>query len=354
MPGFLNDIMFGLPANVISGLAGAFLVWLLFVTVNYVKAQQQQKRFPIQGRYLSRYEDIVDGKKVIQKAPVTLTQKGLQLVGTTTNFSQQRTWKFQMTIEQSRFIHGVYWPEDSRDKSYGVIFLEIQLDGSLQGIWAGYAPKIQQVYCGKYWFIRAVDFEITSLGKDDHRTTQAWDSLRSELGERYISRDQFETYLRADPKQSHKVVLVAQHKATQKVLGVLLAEIVDEQALRLSFLGSYDLAVKNPEVYRLRNQTTALIKSIVVDEPFRGNGIGTELMKHAIQLLEKKGAKGFYTFAWISKQNGCQMQGMLESLGFKSVLRFDEFWLDNSTQHHYDCPVCGHPCHCAVLLFVRK
>jgi hypothetical protein len=54
------------------------------------------------------------------------------------------------------------------------------------------------------------------------------------------------------------VALVAQHKATQKVLGVLLAEIVDEQALRLSFLGSYDLAVKNPEVYRLRNQTVII------------------------------------------------------------------------------------------------
>lgn len=180
------------------------------------------------------------------------------------------------------------------------------------------------------------------------------DSLRSELGERYISKDQFETYLCVDPKRSHKVALVAQHKATQRVLGVLLADIVDEQALRLSFLGNYDLAVKNPEVYRLRNQTTALIKSIVVDEKFRGNGIGTELVKHAIQMLEKKGVKGFYAFAWVSKQNGCQMQGMLESLGFKPVTRFDEFWLDDSARQHYDCPVCGHPCHCAALLFVRK
>ena len=310
MLGFLNDIVSGLPANVISGLAGAFLVWLVLAAVNYVKAQQQQKRFPIQGRYLSRYEDIVDGKKVIQKAPTTLIQKGLQLVGTTTNFSEQRTWQMRMTIEQSRFIHGIYGPENPRDKSSGVIFLEIQPDGSLQGIWAGYDSKNQRVEGGKYWFIRAVDFEITSLGKDDHRTTQALDSLRSELGERYISRDQFETYLRVDPKLSHKVALVAQHKATHKVLGVLLAEIVDEQALRLSFLGSYDLAVKNPEVYRLRNQTTALIKSIVADEQFRDNGIGTQLVKHAIQLLEKKGAKGFYSFAWISKQNGCHMQGI--------------------------------------------
>ena len=354
MPGLLNDILFGLPANIISGLAGAFLVWLLVVAANYVRSQQQQKRFPIQGQYISRYEDLVDNNKVIQKASATLIQKGLQVVGTTTNFSEQRTWQLRMTIEQSRFIHGVYGPEDPRDQSSGVIFLEIQPDGSLQGIWSGYDSRNQRVEGGKYWFTRSVDFEINALGKDDHRIVRALDILRTELGERYISRDQFETYLRVASKPFRKVALVAQHKATQKVLGVLLAEIVDEQALRLSFLGSYDLAVKDPEVYRLRNQTTALIKSIAVDEQFRGNGIATRLVKQVMQLLEKNGAKGFYSFGWVSKQNVCQTQGVLESLGFQSVMRFDEFWLDDSTQRNYDCPVCGQPCHCAALLFVRK
>jgi hypothetical protein len=34
-----------------------------------------------------------------------------------------------MTIEQSRFIHGVYGPEDPRDKSSGVIFLFMSKKG---------------------------------------------------------------------------------------------------------------------------------------------------------------------------------------------------------------------------------
>ena len=73
-------------------------------------------------------------------------------MGTTTNFSEQRTWQLRMTIEQSRFIHGVYGPEDPLDRRSYLIFLEIQPDGSLQGIWSGDDLRNQRVEGGKYWF----------------------------------------------------------------------------------------------------------------------------------------------------------------------------------------------------------
>lgn len=340
-------------SNVVSGLIGAFLVWCLTVLIQYISQRRVHRQFPIAGRYITRYEDEVDGARVVQKAVADITQNGFQLKGTTTNFSENRTWHFRLTIEKSRFIHGVYGPNDPRDSSTGVIFLELQPNGSLEGIWSGHDSRNQRVEGGKYWFVRAIDFNIVPLTRGEHDIRQALDILRSNLGERYVSHEDLEKYISdGNAAVIKRIALVAKNRKNQEIIGVLLVEVVTNDRLEASLLESYQSIRHEPYMYQLRNQTTGLIKSIAVDSQARGSGVATELVKTAMQDLNRRGVKSFYSIGWVTEEKGCHVQGVLESLGFECVQKFERFWYTDSRKNGYDCPTCGHPCKCSALLFV--
>ena len=348
-----TDIIAGLPGNIISGLLGAFLVWCLTKIVQHINDYRIKKQFPLDGNYLSTYDDEIDGKKIVQKATAHFKQTGTHIIGRTTNFGEERTWHFRLTIEKSKFIHGVYGPKDPRDSSTGVIFLELQPNGSLEGLWAGFDSRNERVEGGKYSFVRTRDFKIAPL-QHGIALKQALDILRSNLGERYFTLQELERYIGTDQCDRNKKALVAQDKATGEVIGVILAELVAPEALASSFLDSYDLIRNEPTLYRLRNQTTGLIKSVAVDIQARGNGIATQLVQHSVAELTKCGAKTFYALGWITEQGGCHIQGVLESLDFIPVKHFEKFWHNDSIAHKYDCPTCGHPCICSAMLFVKE
>lgn len=194
---------------------------------------------------------------------------------------------------------------------------------------------------------------IAAIGQNAGSVEQAMAVMQAGLGAEFITRDGFLRYAAPPTRGPFRQALVALDDATQRVLGVLTIEIVGAQALRASFLDSYDLVRGDEDVRLLRPARTGLIKSIVVDPAYQGRGIATQLIRHGVQALAERGAEHCYSLAWESKQYGCHLCSVLTALGFRTVWRIERFWYQDSLAQGYSCVLCGRPCTCAVHVMVR-
>lgn len=137
------------------------------------------------------------------------------------------------------------------------------------------------------------------------------------------------------------------------LVGGLLAEVVSPNALTATFLNGYDFVKNNARVVRLQSGQAGLIRAIAVEEHARGRGVATRLVEDATSELARRGAAGFYAFAWTSEAKGCHLGGVLERAGFSPVRCFSEAFREFSLRHNCHCPYCGQPCRCDAWLYVR-
>lgn len=195
---------------------------------------------------------------------------------------------------------------------------------------------------------------IGVIGDDSPtRSEQALAVLQGGLGHGFISQEQLSTYTTPRTAEPFHGALAASDSATGNVMGVLLFEIVDAAALQASFLGSFDATRINPALRLLSPDHTGLIKSIAVSPGYQGRGIASALVTSALAELVAHGAEQTYSLAWASKERGCQLCGVLTSVGFRAVQRIERFWYNDSIANGYICPVCGNPCECAVWVMIR-
>lgn len=210
----------------------------------------------------------------------------------------------------------------------------------------------------------SASFTIGPVGSDTARfeqTTgrtfeQALATLRDGLGAGFITREGLLRYAAPDtrePFEPFRGALAATDDATGAVIGALTIEIVDAESFRASFLHSYDLARANETITRLASEPTGLIKSIAVAPSARGRGVATSLIGAGMRALAERGARRYYSLAWVSPQRGCGLCGVLAALGYRSVRRIERFWYRDSLASGYRCPACGQPCECAVEVMVR-
>ena len=93
--------------NIFIGLLGAAIVSFLTFLCNYIKNKVVEHKFPLSGKYITKYEDLVDGKKVITTALACLKQKGNKIKGKT--WFEDRTWILEGTILETGSVYGVYY-----------------------------------------------------------------------------------------------------------------------------------------------------------------------------------------------------------------------------------------------------
>ncbi|HEU5342740.1 MAG TPA: GNAT family N-acetyltransferase [Ktedonobacterales bacterium] len=207
-------------------------------------------------------------------------------------------------------------------------------------------------------------FTIAPLGSDAARFEQATDqtfeqalaTLRDGLGAGFITREGLLRYVAPDApdaREPFRSALAATDDATGAVIGALTMEIVDTESFQTSFLHSYDLARADETIARLASAPTGLIKSIAVAPSARGRGVATGLIGAGMRALAERGARRYYSLAWVNRQRGCQLCGVLAALGFHSALRIERFWYRDSLASGYRCPACDQPCECAVEVMVR-
>ncbi|HEX9038340.1 MAG TPA: GNAT family N-acetyltransferase [Ktedonobacterales bacterium] len=194
---------------------------------------------------------------------------------------------------------------------------------------------------------------IAPAGDSPARSAQALAALRAALGHGFISDERFTWYAAPREDRPFRAALAALDDATGAVVGALTVEVVTAESLRDSFMDSYGRALGQAAIATLEPGRTGLIKSIAVAPAYRGRGVARALIQRGLGDLAAHGAERYYALAWESERDGCLLRGQLTAAGFRTALRLERFWRQDSVAHGYVCPACGHPCVCAARVMVR-
>jgi GNAT superfamily N-acetyltransferase len=152
------------------------------------------------------------------------------------------------------------------------------------------------------------------------------------LGKNYLREDDF-----MGPESQ---VLVA--CLNNDPVGFLLCRITPSPA---------DYIANLPE-YLCLETATVILKSLVVKRTFRNKGIGKALIGYAVETFQNTHHL-FLTEVWKGpgKPN---TEDVIRSFNFLPVQQRPKHWYYDSLNRGYECPVCGNPCECSAVLFVKE
>ena len=137
----------------------------------------------------------------------------------------------------------------------------------------------------------------------------------SQLGEKYIT----ETDL------SEGKVFVAEEDDLGKIVGFCIALV----------------GAKDGKSY---------VRTVAVAQEFWGQGIGTALVAKAVDCLKDLGAKQIFSPLW--KHDGVVNSDVIfRRNGFVPKYEIPDYWLKDSMEKGYSCPVCGKVCHCVCEMY---
>jgi len=78
-----------------------------------------------------------------------------------------------------------------------------------------------------------------------------------------------------------------------------------------NIVGTYTLVI-----FRIPTGATARIEDVVVEEKWRGKGVGKKMMKHAIELVKKE---GIFKIELTSHHSRIEANKLYQSLGFEQI-----------------------------------
>ena len=364
--------------NIVIGVAAAAIVGLLTYSKNKAADKIVEKRFPIEGDYITTFEDNQGGNRVTRKAPAELTQSGKSIQGTTwLPDANTKEWIIQGEIhEDYKYINGVYHANNPRDEGVGNFFLYINSDGSMKGLWSGYDDENDRINSGKYLFQPEVDsFSIRNLAKSDIPAVVG--ILDRQIGRDYISVDLFQqsikpesdlftlTAVSEDESLSilHRIARVLfpnsqpskinSSKLLQSqdtdILGFCIGALYDQEALT-DYLNISTAEL--PEAFKVSDKI-GVVRTVAVKEELHGQGIGTELVKKCIEQCVSDNATVLCSVGW--KEGGSvNIGGIMNHFGFSEEIEIEEYWYEESIDRGYLCESCGEPpCTCSAVLFAR-
>ncbi len=305
----------------------------------------------IDGKYITKFEDIVDGENVIVKAKAELFHKDDAIVGSTslndnTNpHVQERSWRIEGKISSNGYFYGIYFAENPVDPGIGNFFLKIYNDKSMEGLWAGYDSVNEKIASGRYSFRPIYEgYDIIHI-KNEH-IPQIILISDIELGKDFFADHQ----LRSAIEDKENIVFwVAINRLDNKVIGFVLCYVCSlEEATKIIFWPENN----TPKSFAY-SRKIGLIKSIVVRKEYQGYGVGSRLVEEVYEDLKQKGVDSFCSIAWKNEKK-VNVEGILTSLGFNAYAEIDNYWKAQSDELGYHCPSCGAPpCTCTGVIFTR-
>lgn len=331
----IEKILASIGENLFVAIIGGAVTILSGAMVEKYQRFRLEKKYPIKGEYLSEFEDVVNGEKTIIKAPVTLTQKGKCIKGTSE--IDGRTWILDGEISEDGYLFGIYYAESVHDKGVGNFFLEINIDGDMEGLWSGYDAVNKTIMSGRYSFIRKRDFKIARITK--RQVPAVLSIAEKQLGAAYINVEDLlaEENVACYASISGKIVGFCTGK--QIALDKIYESIPQLREMKLKQLATVE--------------TLGMVASVATDPDYAGRGIGSALVEHCIAELEKKDFNVLAMTGWKSPK-GVHIGSIAKNYGFKEVLEVPDFWKEDSLKHGYACPVCGQPpCRCSAVVYLR-
>lgn len=312
---------------------------------NHYLNKKFEKHINVTGYYITEYEDIVDGNKVIRKAPAFLKQKGKKITGTTRFAQSDNEWLIKGEIVEGDNISGIFYSISQADNDYGNLFLKINKGNKLTGIWSGYDSVNKIINGGLYNFYPKIKTGITPI-KHEHYG-YIIDIAEKQLGKNYITETVLDNCL---CDNGNNIGLVSQIVNDNKtvITGFITGKMISHNDVVEMYKSNLDSI---PQVM-MQTLKFGFIQSIAVSSDYTNMGIGKELVAQMDQELQKLGANVILTTAWKNGDN-INIGSILRSLGYKESLTIPEYWHDDSIKNIYSCPRCGKPCHCSAVIFYK-
>lgn len=340
------DKIFGIAwENIFIGLVGGFVVSFINYLYKVIKEKIIERKFPIRGFYITKFEDEIDGKKVVCTAPAEIKQKGNKIIGKTYMPTDKRSWVIEGEISSNGHIYGIYYAEDPIDKGIGNFFLKVDNRRRMVGLWSGYDSVNGKITSGKYEFYPVLT-EVKIMDMKKVNIPQIIEISDEELGKDYLNYNDIEKMI--DNKENY-ICRVAYLNESNKIVGFCLCYIVTPDKLQ-SIL---KVELNRIPRFLLHSDKIGVIKTVAVEKKYQGYGIGKRLVEDSYKELENRGVQSVFSVAW--KNNGeVNMDGILTLLGFKKYIEIERYWEAESLEKGYFCPVCGKPpCICSAVIYAK-
>lgn len=117
-----------------------------------------------------------------------------------------------------------------------------------------------------------------------------------------------------------------------------------------------------PEDFRIRiahlvrasdSKNIGILKSMATHTTHQKQGLGLRLVQALTDWLKSAGVIKIVAFAW-EDNSGCHVENVLNRAAYNSIVKFNDFWREDSIKHGYHCASCGNPCECSVVIFVKE
>ena len=309
--------------------------------VQSIPSQNKGNRIKISGEYITIYEDNDHGKVVNCKAPATLKRVGNYIYGET-SFGSSMRWKLRGKVFQKKRIAGTYFAKSAIDDGFGTFYLEIKSDSLLDGYWCGYDNVNKKIFSGKYVFKKKYsNYTIREMRKTDFPFIVR--IADEKLGKGYVdfpfleslfeSGEKYRCFVAEDGQEKHAIAFC--------IYGVLSPKEVVEVVGKEVDLN--DILYVN---------TIGYLKTLAVASNYQGYGIASDLVKHALRLMDNADCKTVFSTAW--KHLGVtNIENVLLNNGFTKRDEIPNYWYEDSIEKGYSCPQCGNPCRCSCVIFSK-
>lgn len=172
--------------------------------------------------------------------------------------------------------------------------------------------------------------EIVFKNLSQEKLMQTYELHKEKLGQDYLDFNHFENLAKQD-----KLLLAVEENI---VVGYLTIDYLTER----EFFDSkkINLPVSDEEV--------VVFNTCAVSQ--QGKCIGSVLFEFAISNFAE--GKKIYCPAWKAGEK-VNAYKLLTKFGFKELITLKKFWYKESLDFKNYCPVCGSPCNCDNIIFVR-
>lgn len=338
----------GVPTELIASSLTALALLGVRKVYKFGKDARIRKKFPLAGEYISYYGDIVNGQKVSRKASLIVKQSGKSFTAENSNLDDERNWDLRGQILEHGYLAGTYGRLDPSDPSKGTFFMEpdIECPGVYRGHWSGQDSTNRQLSTDTYVWRKILQCEIRTLDiKDSAYFDQILAIFAEALGDRFITRESLKKIL----IETNQKYLQAAFDGDQ-VVGVRTVCVLDEED-KLDFETKVRVAGGR---ISLKNLRVGMLASNAVKSSHRRKGVGSQLVRSGMELLNAQKCTACVAISWESKSKDSSAS-VLESFGFELLAKAENHWKSESLEKDYACPKCGEPpCSCSAFFYLKR
>lgn len=324
--------------EIIAGTIGGIFVGLFTFIWSFIKRKRAESLFPVEGEYISFFDDTEKGQPVVRRSTSSVRQRG-NSVKISTTLSDKRSWSLHGSILPGGHVSGVYSADAIYDEGVGSFYLKIG-DGSLEGMWNGYDHENRTISGGRYWFRRRYYPKIRDFKKSDF--SHILHTANNAFGRGYFSPN----FIIND--RTH-FALVA--KIDGKFVGYSAGRFAEIDYIHKIKAGQ-DRPVPLDICHAHEHGKLGIIQSVAIMKKFRGHGIGTDLIIASEEKLKSLDAQAILVPAWQSP-SGIHLENILHSLDYSIWFENKSIWTEECETGKFGCPHFKEKCQCSVI-FYRK